>query len=888
MLVLNNELRVVRASVSFYRHFKVEPDETIGQMIYDLGNGQWDVPALRELLDNVLPENEIFNDFEVRHTFESIGRRIMLLNARRIDRLQLILLAMEDITERRKAEETIGRTARFVAESPSPVLRAGADGILLYANPPAVSLLAQWKCRVGDAVPEFVKEELVAALAEGKSRSLEVPCDERHLAFVLVPIPGQGYVNLYGSDVTERKQVEDVLRQKELRQTFMVGLADALRPLADPVEIQSTATGVLGRHLGANRVLYGEVDDAELFLIVERDFADGVPSQTGRFRISDFSQTYLEILRTGETLVVRDLALDGRLAETGREAFASLQVGAMAAVPLVKGGRLAAVLIATQAGPRDWTDDEVGLIEDVAERTWAAVERARAEASLRESEKKFRAVFEQAAVGMGRVRFADARWIDVNDPLCQMLGYSREEMLATPWPEITHPEDLDFDLVPFRRMAAGDLQSYSVEKRYIHRNGHHVWARLTLSLVRDERGKPDYQIAIIENITQAKLTEASLKEAKTAAELASQAKSEFLANMSHEIRTPMTVFLIALERLGRLDHSSEQRRLLEMAFRSAKHLRTLIDDILDFSAIEAQQVKIDKEPVSLRSCVEDAAALLHFSAAEKNLSMKVDIDPTVPELILADHDRLSQVLVNLVGNAVKFTEQGRVKISVRVEAARLFFSVADTGLGIPQEQQKLLFRSFSQVDGSRSRKQGGTGLGLAICRGLVELMGGEIGVESRPGEGSTFWFYLPLQASLAPPAGAEEPGGWPKIEAEGKTLRILLAEDDEMIREVMSIVLRKRGHLVDLAADGRQAVERLHSGHFDLVLLDMHMPELDGLEAAREIRRLELEKGESAIRIIVLTADVRKEVQDLCRDAGIDSFLSKPLKMEALFAAIEC
>ena len=376
-----------------------------------------------------------------------------------------------------------------------------------------------------------------------------------------------------------------------------------------------------------------------------------------------------------------------------------------------------------------------------------------------------------------------------------------------------------------------------------------------------------------------------LREARDAAEDASRAKSEFLANMSHEIRTPMTVFLAAIEHLRHIDSNPERRHLLGMADQSAKRLRSLIDDILDFSRIEARKIDLLQEPFDLRQCVGEAAGIFTLTAQEKGIRLATDISADAPLMVVGDSGRLCQVLINLIGNAVKFTPAGEIRIGVRPRGDLLEFTVADTGIGIPTEKCDLIFESFSQADASFTRNFGGTGLGLAISRGLIKLMGGEISVKSEEGEGSVFIFTLPLQSAEKKISGQENtlPAA---DEKPATTARILLAEDEPMIREIITFTLAQHGWEAEVAETGREAVEKWKDGNFHLILMDLQMPEMDGLEATRAIRDRE-ENGEKHTCIIGLTAHARREILDECLQAGMDQVLTKPLQMKDLYAVVQ-
>ncbi|NJC88077.1 MAG: response regulator [Desulfuromonas sp.] len=373
--------------------------------------------------------------------------------------------------------------------------------------------------------------------------------------------------------------------------------------------------------------------------------------------------------------------------------------------------------------------------------------------------------------------------------------------------------------------------------------------------------------------------------AKAASEQASRAKSDFLATMSHEIRTPMTVFMSAIEQLQYIDKDPAHQQLIGLADQSSRRLYALVNDILDFSKIEARRVDIDEDWFNLRCCLQETVAMMTAKAQEKGLGLLLEVSPAVPECIVSDQHRLEQVLINLIGNAIKFTDHGEVKVSVRGRDGIVEFAVSDTGIGIPADQQETIFETFSQLDSSSTRRYDGTGLGLAISKGLVELMGGRISVRSRLGQGSTFTFTLPVKN---PPA--ESLVGLDQNEMPATTdlpeAHILLAEDNPMVRDVILSTLFRRNLRATTAETGREAFQKWQAGHFDLILMDLQMPEMDGLEATREIRRREACKGKR-IGIIGLTAHANHNIQQECREAGMDEVLVKPFEAAKLFEAIE-
>jgi two-component system CheB/CheR fusion protein len=377
----------------------------------------------------------------------------------------------------------------------------------------------------------------------------------------------------------------------------------------------------------------------------------------------------------------------------------------------------------------------------------------------------------------------------------------------------------------------------------------------------------------------------ALTEQKGVAEEASRAKSEFLANMSHEIRTPLNG-IIGMTDLGLMNCADPKAaKYLQLTKQSGLALLDIINDILDLSKIEAGQLELVQAPFDPRQTLHGLVSALGVVARGKDIELGYAIDPSAPSLVLGDEGRLRQILNNLIGNAIKFTGHGRVDIDMAVtgrdEAERrawVRYTVRDTGIGIPADKLGAIFESFAQVGGSAHAKYGGTGLGLSIARELVERMGGSIRVESEVGKGSTFSVTLPFELAEARPEQA--PAGRDRPPGTGRKLRILLAEDNQVNRMLATELLRGQGHTVETAEDGREALARLAAQRFDLVLMDVRMPGLDGIEATEAIRRGEA--GDPAIPIIALTAHALKGDRERFLAAGMSDYVSKPINLEEL------
>ena len=479
-----------------------------------------------------------------------------------------------------------------------------------------------------------------------------------------------------------------------------------------------------------------------------------------------------------------------------------------------------------------------------------------------------------------------------SDQMYRILGY-QEPLKTLPKADLflkhIHPDHVA-KVEDLFRTCVKEGSSFKFDMEVVTVTGAPRHVEVHCRAIRNVLGRTTKVVGTMQDISARKETERALIEARDEAERSAKAKEEFLANMSHEIRTPMNAIIGFCKLLHNTPLNPEQREYLLAVDNSGKTLIAIINDILDLSKVASGRLEFERHPFSLPELLSSLLGILKPKAAEKSLQLSYTIGPDVPASICGDATRLNQVLLNLVGNAVKFTEQGEVGIEVKLardggDRHWLLFEVHDTGIGIAQDKQESIFESFTQASNETTRKYGGTGLGLTICKRLVELQGGRIGVQSTLGVGSTFFIELPFGKCEASAPKAEETPAEDKTANPTTPAHILLAEDNQLNQVLARRILEQAGHSVVIAANGLEALQALEKGRFDLVLMDIQMPEMDGFSALRAIRA-HADPRTRSLPVIALTAHAFAEEAERCLKAGFSEFMAKPFQPDKLLSLI--
>ncbi len=734
-------------------------------------------------------------------------------------------------------------------------------------------------------------------------------------------------------DITARVEAEEELARRARYRTAIVEV-DRILLERESGEDLTPVLRVLGEASESSRVreFRNQRDESGGFFanLVAEWVAPGVKSQIGNSALKNlphggaFSR-WEKTLKNGRPIhgLVKDFAPEEqRLLEAQRTA-------SIAVLPITKGTEWIGFIAFERCDglPRPWTESEIALLGAATASISLGVSRQAAQKALVESEERYRSVVNSVKEVIFQTD-AEGNWTFLNPAWEELTGFRVDESIGTSYLQYTHPEDRTKNLEMLASLSSGRLDSIRHETRYLTKSGEERWCEaLVWVLRRSDSGAAPGTAGVIEDITERKLAIEELRRAKEAAEAANRAKTEFLANISHEIRTPMNGILGMTELALETQLSREQREYLQTVKTSADALLVLLNDMLDLSKIEAGQLELERIEFDLRATVVTTVNTLLTRAQARNINLNVRVDPDIPGTLVGDPARLRQILLNLVGNAIKFTEVGGVFVEVIAEngekpgSTNIRVLVRDTGIGIPIERQSAIFESFMQADATISRRFGGTGLGLAITKRLVNGMGGTIKVTSAPGKGSTFEFVVPFEKGsvrkerpttdkpadlwrVPTVAGEQEErttgGGAKETPNDSHGLKgrdtgsqdasrgtALVVEDNATNLALARTILEKAGYRVVTAGDGYQALAYLKalrspSDRPDVIFIDIQMPGIDGITATRSIRGMNTWKE---VPIIAMTAHAMRGDREKCLAAGMNDYLSKPVRKEELLEA---
>ncbi len=799
----------------------------------------------------------------------------------------------------------------------------GEDGTYRYASPSIDKTSGYSVAEVVGARPtDFLHPEDEQAVMETARRALAHPNTpveikpfrvlhrQGHyfwldgIAVGMPDVPGVEGVVINCQDVTARLRAEEELRYRDDFQQIVTAISSEFVRLV-PEEIGDgidRALATIGRFTDVDRsYVFLLRDDRETLDNTHEWCAAGIEPQIDSLQgipLDEGLPWFAKRIRACRDVHIPSVAALPPEAAVEKEHFQRQAIRSLVVVPLIGGHRLKGFLgFDSVRAEKEWPVEIVALLRIVGEVFTNSLERKRTEEELAESEKRYRLLAEKSSDVIWTSDL-EMNWSYISPSIERLCGYTVEEAMARPIHQMLTPASAMRAMETLRELlqtVADDPSKVSepvtVEVEFICKDGATVWTEVNASLVCDENGSLVGLLGAARNIAQRKQAETELAEAKNAAEKANLAKSQFLANMSHEIRTPMTAILGFADLLHENTVKPENVAAVDTIRRNGDYLLELINNILDLSKIEAGKLEIQRVRCSPLEILSEVASLMKVRADAKGLSLALQCQGSIPRTIETDPVRLRQILINLVGNAVKFTEVGGVLVVVRltddsIGKANLRIEVSDTGIGMNGEQTEKLFQPFVQADTSATRRFGGTGLGLTISRRLAHILGGDIRAQSEPGMGSTFT----VDVSPGPLVGVAMTDRFPKAEstrtpAETFDLtadvvlncRILLAEDGPDNQRLISFLLRKAGADVVMAENGRVAVECVGRAQadgrpFDLVLMDMQMPAVDGYQATERLRA-----DGCTVPIIALTAHAMAGDRQKCLQAGCNDYLTKPI-----------
>lgn len=727
--------------------------------------------------------------------------------------------------------------SKFPSENPHPVLRVSEEFKLLYANVPAQMLLAKHKCHTGEPVPENYRKAVEEAMHSSTGSVFEVYHDSQYYLYNIIRVPDEGYYNFYGSDITANRDIAHTLQKNEARIRSIIDQAvDCIVTINEMGKIQAVNPATVRTFQYLESELIGETIKAL------------IPGPSASRPDNQFLNNSGKVLPklVGQKHEFWGLRKDGQ--------------------QLSLSTTISGVLIGEE---RTFTL----IMRDITEKRKADLE-------LQESKEHISKIIESALDAIIMMD-SDGKIIAWNFQAETIFGWAEDEAIGKNLAELIIPGQFQEahrrGLRKFLETGEGPVLNTRIEISAIRKYGQEFPVELSITPIA-HGGKLNFS-GFIRDLTEKKKAEKELQDATKAAQAASKAKSEFLANTSHEIRTPLNAItgfsriLLKLLNQNKIDEDFEQ--YLGIIIRSGENLTEVINNVLDLSKIESGKMELHKEPFDLKVVIKSLVSIYKHQAMEKNIEFEYRFDKNLEGLIISDRVKLNQILTNLISNAIKFTEKGIINIEVQKQSNKIHFTVKDSGIGISESKIDIVFNAFEQADSSTTRNYGGSGLGLAITKKMTELLGGEIGLESVEGKGSEFYFDIPFEGV----ANTEIISATNHDISFSKNNKILLVEDNEENLLLVQVLLKGFGLKPILARNGVEAIQKAQEFSPDLILMDVQMPEMDGLQATKQIRAIDAIKN---IPIVGLSAHAMKEHEEDAFEVGMDDYLTKPLDSDKL------